>query len=298
MSKVDSVKDRLKNIAVKNKRSMQDMLIAYGLERTIYRLSVSRYADKFTLKGGIFLYALFDGNYARVTTDIDLLGQDIGNNVSDLEKIFAEIFRINADDPIIFDIGSLKAESITEFKKYHGVKITVMGYLDRTKIPVSIDIGFGDVIYPNRQLIDFPTVLSEEKPRIYCYSVVSSVAEKFEAIVSLAYNNSRFKDFYDIYILSLEYDFNGDELREAVKETFGYRNTSLDDIAAFEETFAVDEVRRARWKAFVKKKKPLVDVTFEEVMGQVKIFLNPVAESVSYGKSFSLIWDHENKKWK
>lgn len=137
----------------------------------------------------------------------------------------------------------MRLKSITEFKDYHGVNVTIDAYLDRTKIQVSVDVGFGDVIYPNRIMMDFPVILSEESPKVYAYSLSSSIAEKFEAIVSLGYDNSRFKDFYDIYILSGKYDIDGSELMEACKETFGHRHTSFCDIVAFEDDYASDSVR-------------------------------------------------------
>lgn len=145
-----SVKDRVKNLAKKEGRTMQDALVTYGLERAIYRLSVSEYADRFTLKGGIFLYALFDGEFARATMDIDLLAQHISNDAEKMKKVFRDIFSIEYDDALHFDLNSLEVNNITEFKEYHGVNVSIMGYLDRTRAPVSIDIGFGDVIYPER----------------------------------------------------------------------------------------------------------------------------------------------------
>ena len=150
MNQVASIKDRLKNLSRENGKTMQELFTAYALERTIYRLSVSRYVSNFTLKGGIFLYAIFDGNYARATTDIDLLAEKISNDLDDLKKVFAEIFSLDANDPLVFDTNSLQIRAITEFKQYHGANISIMSFLDRTRIPVSIDIGFGDVVYPER----------------------------------------------------------------------------------------------------------------------------------------------------
>ena len=135
------------------------------------------------MKGGIFLYAIFGGDFTRATTDIDLLAQEISNDAEDIKTVFEKIFSLETDDPLRFDLKTLEAKAITEFKEYHGVNVSIIAFLDRTKIPVSIDIGFGDVIYPNRVELDFPVVLSDESPRIYVYSLCSSVAEKFEAIV-------------------------------------------------------------------------------------------------------------------
>ena len=193
MNTVASIKDRLKNKSIATGKTVQELLTAYGLERTILRLSKSKYASCFTLKGGIFLYAVFDGNYSRATTDIDLLAQKVSNDVEDIKAVFTDIFSLDVGDPLRYDLDSLDVHSITDFKEYHGVNVSVMAYLDRTRIPISIDIGFGDVIIPERVMMDFPVILSDENPHVYVYSLCSSVAEKFEAIVSLAYDNSRFK---------------------------------------------------------------------------------------------------------
>lgn len=297
MKNAESVKARLKNIAKETGRTMQDVLIAYGLERTILRLSKSRYAEKFTLKGGIFLYALMDGEFARATTDIDLLAQGINNDTDKMKEVFRDIFSVKTDDPLRYDLDSLSAKSITEFKEYHGVNVSIDAYLDRTKIQVSVDVGFGDIVYPKRVKMDFPVILSEENPLIYAYSLGSSIAEKFEAIVSLGYDNSRFKDFYDIYILSGKYDMDGSELMEACKETFAHRHTSFLDIVAFEEDYVTDPVRLSRWKSFAKKKKIQIEVSLKDTIEQIKIFIEPVVEAIKNDDKFDKKWKHDIKVW-
>lgn len=293
-----SVKDRLKNQAVASGKTFQEALTAYGLERTVYRLSMSEYKERFTLKGGIFLYALFDGEFVRATRDIDLLAKNIPNNVEDMKKVFETIFYIECDDALWFDLDTLDVKDITEFKEYHGVNVSIMAYLDRTKVPVSIDIGFGDVIYPNRVKMDFPVLLDMEVPEIYAYSISSVISEKFEAIVSLGDANSRYKDFYDIYILADRYDFDGIELREAVRETFEHRGTGFDDIFAFTDDFLASEIHQSRWKAFLKKKKALVNAELEEVVGLLKSMLLPIVDSIARDTEYSSKWGHTSRSWK
>lgn len=292
-----SVKDRLKNQAKEDGRTMQDELVTYGLERAIYRLSISEYADCFTLKGGIFLYALFDGNFARATMDIDLLAQHISNDTEEMKKVFHDIFSIECDDALRFDLDSLDVINITEFKEYHGVNVSVMGYLDRTRVPVSIDIGFGDVIYPNRMRMSFPVLLDMEAPEIYAYSVYSVIAEKFEAFVSLGLANGRYKDFYDIYVLSANYSLVGNELKNAIIETFTHRETGFDDIVAFNSDFTEDPIRQERWGAFIKKKKAMVKAEFAEAIEQSKKLLMPIVEAVERNKEFHRQWDKDRKDW-
>lgn len=186
---------------------------------------------------------------------------------------------------------------ITEFKEYHGVNVFIMGYLDRTKVPVSIDIGFGDVIYPERVKMEFPVLLDMEVPEVYAYSIYSVIAEKFEAFVSLGLANGRYKDFYDIYVLADRYDLNGTELKNAIVETFTHRGTGFDDISAFDEGFTEDATRQGRWRAFIKKKKVLIKVEFEETMQLLQELLLPIVNAIQNEKSFEQTWNKETKSW-
>lgn len=297
MINAESVKARLKNHAKESDHTLQDELTMYGLERTLYRISVSSYADKFTLKGGILLYALFEGEFARATTDIDLLAKGTSNDIGAMENIFKEVFTIEEDDALKYDLNTLNVRSITEFKEYHGVNISIVAYLDRTRIDVSLDIGFGDIVYPNRIMIEFPVLLEMKAPNIYAYSIESIVAEKFEAFVQLGYANSRYKDFYDIYILATTRDFMGTVLQQAIIETFAHRKTGFDDIVAFEKEFVIDKTRQIRWSSFVRKKKAMVDVELKEVLGLVKIFLNPVVNAIKADIEFEFEWSYRRRKW-
>ena len=194
-------------------------------------------------------------------------------------------------------MNTLEVINITEFKEYHRVNVSIMGYLDRTKVPVSIDIGFGDVVYPERVKMEFPVLLDMEVPQVYAYSIYSVIAEKFEAFVSLGLANGRYKDFYDIYVLADRYNLNGVELKNAIVETFTHRGTGFDDIAAFDDDFTKDETRQRRWRAFIKKKKALVKVEFEETMQLLKELLLPIVDSIHNDNSFEHTWSKETKSW-
>lgn len=289
----DSVKARLKNFAVKNGCTFQEALTYYGLERTIYRISVSKYADQFVLKGGIFLYAIFNRKYERATTDVDLLARRISNSGEEMKSVFRDILSQDIDDALVFDTDSIAVEDITEFKEYHGLHISAVGYLDRTKIPVGIDIGFGDVIYPDAVKMDFPVILDMDPPRVNAYSLESSIAEKLEAIIHNGYLNSRYKDFYDIYVLSQKYEFSYEELRNAVVETFKNRKTKMTmDSAAFGDEFLNDPMHQTRWNSFLKKKKALIQVSMTDMMVRVKEFVCPLLEGSVKAK-----WNPENGIW-
>ena len=297
MTNANSVKDRLKSLAKNTGKTMQDALVLYGLERTIYRISISDYSRRFTLKGGIFLYALFSGDYVRATTDIDLLAQQIPNDSEEMKKIFTSIFSIVCDDALRYDLDTLEVVNITEFKEYHGVKVTIFAYLDRTKVPVSMDIGFGDVIYPDRVEMEFPTLLDMEAPTVFSYSLVSAIAEKFEAFVSLGLANSRYKDFYDIYVLATKYDIDGSLLQGAIVETFEHRETKLEDIVAFENDFSDDTIRQSRWNAFIKKKKAMIKINLKETLDVIQNLLIPVVDAIKNNQEFHGEWKIEDLQW-
>lgn len=294
MMNAESVKARLKNFAIKNGYTFQEALIYYGLERTIYRISISKYADRFVLKGGIFLYAMFDRNYVRATTDIDFLVRRISNSSDEVKMIFRNILSQNIDDALVFDLDSIAVENITEFKKYHGLHISAVGYLDRTRIPIAIDIGFGDIIYPHAVKMTFPVILDMEAPVVNSYSLESSIAEKLEAIFHNGYLNSRYKDFYDIFVLSREYSFLYDSLRNAIIETFSNRSTPMTlDVAAFTNEFINDPMHQNRWNAFLKKKRALIQLPLDEVIEHIKTFIRPIFECSQVTK-----WSPEEGRWK
>ena len=292
----DSVKARLKNFAVSSGCTFQEALVNYGLERTIYRISVSQYASHFVLKGGIFLYAVFDRKYARATTDVDLLARCISNSAEEMKAVIRDILAQDTDDALVFDLDSIKAEDITEFKEYHGLHISAVAYLDRTRIPIGIDIGFGDVIYPNAVEMEFPVILDMEAPRVTAYSLESSIAEKLEAIIKNGFLNSRYKDFYDIYVLSEKYPFNYEKLQNAVTETFTNRKTLMTmDTAAFSDEFLGDTMHQTRWNSFLKKKKALIPVSMNDAMDRIKTFVMPLLAQTDEPVTE---WDPHERCWK
>ena len=177
----------------------------------------------------------------------------MSNDVLNMYNVFKEILSVKADDPIRYDLKSLEVEVITENKKYHGLKVSLLAYLDKTHINISIDIGFDDIIYPSKVKMDYPVILNDDNPNIYVYSIYSCIAEKFEAIVSLGYDNSRLKDFYDIYVVANSFDLKSSELIEAIKETVHHRNTNFNTIVVFDNDF-MDSVTINRWNCYLKNR--------------------------------------------
>lgn len=270
-----SVRQRLLNRAKNDKRPFNELLQYYAMERFLYRLSQSVHADRFILKGALML-RVWRAPELRPTMDIDMLGRT-SNDEADIIVQIREIMAIEVEaDGLIFDPESILSERITEDADYEGVRVRFRGFLDSARINMQIDIGFGDVIYPGPERSDLPTMLDSPAPRLLCYSRESAIAEKFDAMVKRGILNSRMKDFYDIWLLSRHFEFDGQKLSEAIRLTFQQRGTVIPkEIEAFTQPFI--EAKQVQWTAF-RKRLQLAHVpeSFHEVVTVVDHFLTPL----------------------
>ena len=284
-----SVRQRLLDRARKDKRPFNELLQYYAMERFLYRLARSAHAGRFILKGALML-RVWRSPEIRPTMDIDMLGRtnnDVGSIVAQIREIMA--VDVEADG-LVFDPASIQAERITEDADYEGIRIRLRGLLDTARVTLQIDIGFGDIIYPGPEESDLPAMLDFPAPRLFCYSRESAIAEKFEAMVKLGILNSRMKDFYDIWLLSRQFDFDGASLAEAIRLTFERRETPLTAaIDAFGESFV--EAKQIQWTAFWRRlQHEHVPASFHEVVAAVAVFLAPLASALSQGHPVSGSW--------
>ena len=286
-----SVHQRLINKAKESSRPFNELLQYFAIERFIYRLSKSPYADKFILKGAL-MFSAWCGLASRPTMDIDLLGI-IDNRLEVITTAIKDACLMDVDtDGISFNAETIEAVRITEDAEYEGVRVRVHGSLGKARISLQIDIGFGDVIVPNPRTVSYPTILDFPAPTFKGYTMESTIAEKFQAMVKLGVLNSRIKDFYDIWVLSRTFDFKGKILAEAVEKTFENRNTPVTlDAAPFDPSFGKDEDKNVQWKGFIRKTKLInAPESFEEVMTTVKLFLKPLAAAIIEQRSFNSNW--------
>ena len=298
MNNADSIKARLKAIAVTEGKPFDYLLMHYFIERLLYRLSVSDYADSFVLKGGLLLYILLDNN-ARATKDIDFLARHVGNAPEELAEIFEKIARIPADDAVHFDTGSITATRIKEDADYQGVRIKLTGYLDKSRHILQFDVGFGDVIVPKPVDMEYPSLLGMEMPKLKAYSLESVIAEKFQAMIYLAEANSRLKDFYDIYMLCRSFDFDGRTLFEAVSQTLERRTTPLTKTPTiFSDVFPQLQDKQTQWRAFQRRTGIKVNAEFPEVISTIKEFLSPVFDRILNEDEFFGRWESTDGMWK
>ncbi len=263
------------------------------MERFLYRLSQSRYEKNFVLKGAMMLNAWTGLNLPRPTRDIDFLGRDTPNRLPSLKRIVRDIctHRVPGDG-LSFDAASVRAERITEDADYAGARITFSATLGSARIFMQLDIGFGDVVIPAARRSVYPALLDFPRPRLRGYSKESTVAEKFEAAVKLGAVNSRMKDFFDLWPMPRMFDFQGQELAKAIRQTFSNRDTELEaDPDPLKAEFANDENRQKQWRAFRRKSNlDIAPEAFADVVREIASFLQPVIVSLTARRVFQGIW--------
>ena len=266
-----SVKTKLLNLMNSSGYKYMYLLARYFNERLLYRVSVSPYRENFLLKGGSLLYAL-NGLETRPTIDIDFMAQCISRDREHLEKVFREILSIEClEDGVTFDVDELRSEPITVEKDYPGSRFFVTAKMDTIVYPMSMDIGFGDVVTPGPVTIDFPLLLQDAPSiNLQAYSLETIVAEKFHAMVERDVNNSRMKDFFDCYQILTTKELDDELLYEAIKATFDNRELAYNaNLQLFNDDFCTDEVRLKRWEVFLKKIQWKESLSFANVMAVV-----------------------------
>lgn len=277
-----SIRQKLLNKARDSARPFNELLQYYAIERFLYRLSVSPHADKFVLKGAL-MFPVWEAPYSRPTMDIDMLGIT-SNDTEAMVGIAKHVCAVSVEpDGLIFDAGSITGERIVEDADYEGVRIRLQGGLNRARITLQIDIGFGDVITPEAMEISYPTILPMSAPKLKGYNRETVIAEKFQAMTELGILNSRMKDFYDIWLLSRQFDFNHEILARAINNTFANRNTQiLEEPVVFSDKFINDANKQTQWKAFIRKARlENVPDDFAEVVNVIHDFIQPVIKSIN-----------------
>jgi len=268
----ESIRQRLKNLSIQKNRPFDEILRYYAMERFLYRLSISPYGKRFFLKGGLML-KVWDSSNHRSTMDIDLLART-ANTIENLQRIISEVCEIAClEDAIVFDTKKLILRSTKTTGDYNGISSSFVATLFTTKMPILIDIGFNDLIIPQPQQIQYPTLLDMPAPTLLGYTFETVIAEKLEAIVKLALVNTRMKDFYDLWILLRQHELQLDLLKTAIVEVFSNRNTPLKYPVAFTSAFYDAKTTKLQWQNFLSAMgKEQVD--FQGVVAELSSRLN------------------------
>lgn len=287
-----SVRARLTSRAKVRNEAVQLVLLRYAIERLLYRLSRSEYADRFVLKGAMLFNLWADAPY-RATGDLDLLGY--GDSAADrLVEIFQAICATDVEpDGVEFLADTVRAEQARENDEYRGARVTLEAGIAGARLSVQVDIGFGDVIVPEAQDIEYPALLEFPAPRLRAYPRETVVAEKFQAMVRFAALTSRMKDFYDLWAIATIFDFQGPVLAEAIRATFERRQTTLPlaTPAALAPEFAEHPTKQAQWQGLLRRTAiAMAPEPLPVVLTKVREFVMPPTAAAAKGVPFEETW--------
>lgn len=286
----DSVRTRLAAIAQERQAEFQTVLIEFVTERFLYRLGRSPHADHFVLKGATLL-TLWRMNRRRATWDIDLHAPRRAP-ATDIMEMIREILSIPAADALRFDVDTLELQTIRVRNAHGGVSIRVDAMLGTARIPMHVDVGFGDVVIPPPLRTVFPVLLDHPAPELLVYPRETVVAEKTEAVVTLGATNSRMKDFYDLFVIASTFAFDGTLLTESIAATFRHRGTQLpvECPLALTADFMADSVRTVQWQAFLRRSRLDAEPEPTRVAESVQRFVWPPMCAVRDSLPFKAVW--------
>ena len=285
-----SVRAKLLHRARTTARDFNHLLTRYVIERLLYRIGVSAHRSRFWLKGALLFDLWFDMPH-RPTRDVDLLGSG-PPDMDDLVSIFHELCSIEVQDGVTFLADSVVASEIRKEARYAGIRIQIVATIDGARCPLQIDVGFGDAVTPGPVAADYPVQIPDfPAPTLLVYPRYSVVAEKFEAMTILGIANSRMKDYFDVWFLARQSDFEGDTLRLAIQATFERRGTTLTGQLPFGLTraFAEDAQKQTQWAAFLRKNR-LEAHDLDRVVDEIASFLAPVIERSASGQEYLATW--------
>ena len=287
-----SVRQRLRNLRDKTGEDYQLLITTYAVERLLYRLSQSKYADRFVLKGAMLFVAL-TGKPHRATRDLDLLGYGDAS-AEHIARVFRQISTTSVEpDGMIFDPEGITVQAIREDQVYESQRVRLMARLDTAVFPITVDIGFGDAVTPEAKRLTFPGLLDFPEPQVFAYPSETVVAEKLQALVYLGMRNSRMKDFYDLYLMAKTFSFEGSVLIEAIRTTFVRRKTNLpkDRPVALRAQFTEDPVKQTQWEGFLNRS-GLSDAPrkLSTVVEILSIFLIPLLSAAEEGEEYNQVW--------
>ena len=268
------------------------VLVRYATERLLYRLSRSRHAERFVLKGALLLLAWL-GETIRPTRDVDLLG--FGElDPESLSLTFKELCDLEIEpDGLVFDGSSIVVDAIRPEDAYGGQRLSMVARLGPARIRLQIDIGIGDAVVPEPEWMEYPSLLDLPRPRIKSYRPETAIAEKVHAMVVLGSKNSRMKDFFDIHALCVHSRFDGETLAMSLAATFERRGTALPDEIpiALSPTFADIDGKRSQWAGFLRRNRLRESPTdFSEVIAAVARFVGPVLAAAARKEEFATTW--------
>lgn len=288
-----SVHDRLLSLARESHRPFNELLQYFAMERFLLRLGRSKHASRFVLKGGLMLLA-WRAPLSRPTKDIDMLAS-LDNDVQVVEDVVRDVCLVAVEpDGMTFDPASVSGRVIVEQAAYPGVRVRLLALLGTARVTLQLDVGFGDLVVPGPTCLDYPTLLADfPAPAIVGYSRESVIAEKFHAMVTLGRLNSRMNDFFDLWLLARQFEFEGQVLADAIATTFAHRHTDVpSEPAVFETAFPTYPGKAEQWRSYLKRNSiEGAPSGFADVTTYIGTFLGPITTALSRKSSFERRWN-------
>ena len=289
-----SVRTRLLRRARASGENFELFLVRYACERFLYRLGASPLAERCLLKGASLLAAWMQDPY-RATRDIDLLASGASDEAAIREAVETICCVPCPEDGITFDLERLAITPIRPEEKYSGQRAVFTAHLGKARMRMQVDFGFGDAVVPGPEESELPALIDGlPAPRLRVYPREVSVAEKFEAMVTLGRRNSRMKDFHDVWALTQSFAFDGSEMQRAVAHCFERRGTpwtpELPDVLG--AAFYDDDAVQARWAGY--RSAGDFRAPPPEALGivgeRIRSFLGPVREALVADAWFDGCW--------
>lgn len=286
-----SVHQRIINLARAQNADANLIFTRYGLERFLYRLSLSPHADSFVLKGAM-LFFVWTGTASRPTRDLDLLAH-LAPEPEEIRRVFQNIcLTAVEDDALEFQAAAMQIEVTQGLRRFGGFRVTIPALLGKVRLQVQVDLGFGDTVTPAPKRITYPTLLDQPAPQLAAYHMETVIAEKTEAIVKLGLTNTRTKDYFDLLALSRNFAFTGSDLAASLAATFRTRDTPIpaDIPPGLTDGFATDATARTRWQTFLRRNALAGDPDWPEAVATVRAFVLPPLHAVGQAQAFTQMW--------
>lgn len=282
----ESVLAHLRNLSRETKQDMQSYMRLYAQQRLLYRISVSSIAPAFVLKGGVMLAAYNDGHLFRASEDIDFNAYMRSLTADEASAEVVNAIRIAVatpvqDDGVVFDLSTMTVKK-EHVGRIPGSKVMLLAMVHTARIPLSVDVGFGNVITPDAQPMEIPTLLPGlvPCPVIAGYPLETIIAEKLHAVRQFGMDNTRHKDLYDLWRIQDGYTLNGSTVSKAVALTFEHQgSTVMSDLPGLSETFM--EKNTSAWAAFIRKNGLKMDEDFRDIGASLRYFADPIMEGAA-----------------
>lgn len=268
----DSLKVKVSNLALSTNIPNKYLIQSFMFEALLKRISVSKYKDKFIIKGGLLLSSIFGVNL-RSTMDLDTTIKGLPLDRTTITKVVNEIISIDLKDNIKLEIENIK--DIREEELYSGFNINLKAEFDGLRTNLMIDITTGDVITYKEVQFEYKTLFDNEIVNIMTYNYETIIAEKFEAIISRNIDNTRMKDYYDLYMfVNLKWnDIDKTILRKAIFNTSEKRETLnyIENADKYIELINEDSKLKSLWKNYQNNYVYAKDISFENTIAAIKV---------------------------